>query len=62
MTDLSAASKRLEHIDAAAEELVEAKHGQAAKATARKQQLRQQWDRLLRLKQQKEKSLEGASR
>lgn len=62
MTDLSAASKRLEHIDAAAEELVAAKHSQAAKATARKQQLRQQWDRLLRLKQQKEKSLEGASR
>ncbi|XP_038220979.1 spectrin beta chain, non-erythrocytic 5-like [Zerene cesonia] len=61
VTDLSAASKRLEHIDAAAEELVAAKHGQAAKATARRQQLRQQWDRLLRLKQQKEKSLEGAS-
>ncbi|XP_052755503.1 spectrin alpha chain, non-erythrocytic 1 isoform X2 [Galleria mellonella] len=61
VTDLSAASKRLEHIDAAAEELVAAKHGQAAKATARKQQLRQQWDRLLRLKEQKEKSLEGAS-
>ncbi|KAJ8705806.1 hypothetical protein PYW08_012852 [Mythimna loreyi] len=61
VTDLSAASRRLEHIDAAAEELVAAKHGQAAKATARRQQLRQQWDRLLRLKQQKEKSLEGAS-
>ncbi|KAL0808290.1 hypothetical protein ABMA28_012785 [Loxostege sticticalis] len=61
VTDLSAASKRLEHIDAAAEELVAAKHSQAAKATARRQQLKQQWDRLLRLKQQKEKSLEGAS-
>nr|XP_049703877.1 spectrin beta chain, non-erythrocytic 1 isoform X2 [Helicoverpa armigera] len=61
VTDLSAASKRLEHIDAAAEELVAANHSQAAKATARRQQLRQQWDRLLRLKQQKEKSLEGAS-
>lgn len=61
VTDLSAASKRLEHIDSAAEELVAAKHSQAAKATARRQQLRQQWDRLLRLKQQKEKSLEGAS-
>ncbi|XP_059044966.1 spectrin alpha chain, non-erythrocytic 1 [Achroia grisella] len=61
VTDLSAASKRLEHIDAAAEELVAAKHGQAAKATARRQQLRQQWDRLLRLKEQKEKNLEGAS-
>ncbi|GBP27213.1 Spectrin beta chain, non-erythrocytic 5 [Eumeta japonica] len=61
VTDLSAASKRLEHIDQAAEELVNAKHGQAGKATARRQQLRQQWDRLLRLKQQKEKSLEGAS-
>ncbi|CAH2217073.1 jg1901, partial [Pararge aegeria aegeria] len=61
VTDLSAASKRLETIDAAAEELVAANHSQAAKATARRQQLRQQWDRLLRLKQQKEKSLEGAS-
>ncbi|XP_049883110.1 spectrin beta chain, non-erythrocytic 5 isoform X2 [Pectinophora gossypiella] len=61
VTDLSAASKRLEHIDAAAEELVAAKHSQAGKATARRQQLRQQWERLLRLKQQKEKSLEGAS-
>ncbi|XP_037299211.1 spectrin alpha chain, non-erythrocytic 1 isoform X2 [Manduca sexta] len=61
VTDLSAASKRLEHIDAAAEELVAAKHREAAKATARRQQLRQQWDKLLRLKQQKEKSLEGAS-
>ncbi|XP_028167432.1 spectrin alpha chain, non-erythrocytic 1-like, partial [Ostrinia furnacalis] len=61
VTDLSAASKRLEHIDAAAEQLVAAKHSQAGKATARRQQLKQQWDRLLRLKQQKEKSLEGAS-
>lgn len=61
VTDLSAASKRLEHIDTAAEELVAAKHSQAAKATARRQQLRQQWDRLIRLKHQKEKSLEGAS-
>ncbi|XP_037875801.1 spectrin beta chain isoform X2 [Bombyx mori] len=61
VTDLSAASKRLEHIDEAAEELVSARHGQASKAVARKQQLRQQWDKLLRLKQQKEKSLEGAS-
>ncbi|KAJ2939555.1 hypothetical protein O0L34_g6387 [Tuta absoluta] len=61
VTDLSAASKRLEHIDAAAAELVSNKHSQAARATARRQQLREQWDRLLRLKQQKEKSLEGAS-
>ncbi|XP_045456798.1 spectrin beta chain, non-erythrocytic 5 [Melitaea cinxia] len=61
VTDLSAASKRLESIDAAAEELVAANHSQAARATARRQQLRQQWERLLRLKQQKEKSLEGAS-
>ncbi|XP_060809257.1 spectrin beta chain, non-erythrocytic 5 isoform X2 [Amyelois transitella] len=61
VTDLSAASKRLEHIDSAAEELVAADHGQAAKATARKQQLHQQWNKLLMLKQQKEKSLEGAS-
>ncbi|XP_061725746.1 spectrin beta chain, non-erythrocytic 5-like [Cydia pomonella] len=61
VTDLSAASKRLEQIEAAAEELVATAHGQAGKATARRQQLRQQWDRLLRLKQQKEKSLEGAS-
>ncbi|KAF9806792.1 hypothetical protein SFRURICE_009479 [Spodoptera frugiperda] len=56
VTDLSAASKRLEHIDAAAEELVQAKHSQAGKATARRNQLRQQWERLLRLKQQKEKT------
>ncbi|RVE46092.1 hypothetical protein evm_009256 [Chilo suppressalis] len=61
VTDLSAASKRLEQIDSAAEELVAAKHGQAARATARRQQLKQQWDRLLRLKLQKERSLEGAS-
>ncbi|CAH0730722.1 unnamed protein product, partial [Brenthis ino] len=61
VTDLSAASKRLESIEAAAEELAAAGHGQAARAAARRQQLRQQWERLLRLKQQKEKSLEGAS-
>ncbi|XP_053623069.1 spectrin beta chain, non-erythrocytic 2 isoform X2 [Plodia interpunctella] len=61
VTDLSAASKRLEHIDASAEELVTAKHPQAAMATSRRQQLHQQWERLLMLKQQKEKSLEGAS-
>ncbi|XP_050676650.1 spectrin beta chain, non-erythrocytic 5 isoform X3 [Leptidea sinapis] len=61
VTDLSAASKRLEKINASAEELVSAKHRQASRAVARTQQLRQQWDRLLRLKQQKEKSLEGAS-
>ncbi|XP_068625866.1 spectrin beta chain, non-erythrocytic 5 isoform X2 [Battus philenor] len=61
LTDLSAASKRLEHIEAAAEELVATQHSQAARATARRQQLRQQWARLLRLKQQKETHLEGAS-
>ncbi|CAK1587955.1 unnamed protein product [Parnassius mnemosyne] len=61
VTDLSAASKRLERIDAAAEELAAAKHGQAARAAARRQQLRQQWERLLRLKHQTETHLEGAS-
>ncbi|XP_041968361.1 spectrin beta chain, non-erythrocytic 2 isoform X3 [Aricia agestis] len=61
VTDLSAASKRLEQISEAAAALAASGHAQGARAAARHAQLKQAWERLLRLKRQRERSLEGAS-
>ncbi|XP_048485825.1 spectrin beta chain, non-erythrocytic 5 [Plutella xylostella] len=61
VTDLLAATPRLERIEAASAALAAARHGQAGRAAARTRQLQQQWERLQRLRAQREKSLQGAS-
>lgn len=62
LTDLSASGKRIEAIDTAVEQFVQQGHSQLDKVKARQRQIHQLWDHLNWLKQQKEKSLEGASR
>ncbi|KAL4721442.1 hypothetical protein ACJJTC_001653 [Scirpophaga incertulas] len=62
VTDLSAAARRLEGVEEGARRLAAANHPRAARAAARHRALAAHWDALLRLKQQREKSLEGASR
>lgn len=61
LTDLSAANKRVENIDKMAEELAATGHSQMEKVRARQKQIHDQWEHLNRLKQRKERSLEGAS-
>lgn len=59
---MSASTSRLAKIDFAVQELAKQRHPQLEKATARAGLLHRLWDNLNRLKAQKEKSLEGASR
>ena len=61
LTDLSAASKRIANIDAMVDEFSKNGHSQLGKIKARQKQIHDHWDHLDRLKQQKERSLEGAS-
>ncbi|XP_065157650.1 spectrin beta chain isoform X3 [Atheta coriaria] len=61
ITDLSASSKRLEGIDAEVKEFEKQNHSQIDKVRARYRNIVSAWDRLNRLRAQKEKSLEGAS-
>lgn len=62
LTDLSASSKRVEAIDAAVGDFVHQGHSQIDKVKARQRHIHQLWDNLNRLKAQKERNLEGASR
>ncbi|XP_055376264.1 spectrin beta chain, non-erythrocytic 1 isoform X2 [Condylostylus longicornis] len=61
LTDLSAASKRIEEIDKAVDKFTRQGHSQMDKIKARQKQIHQIWQRLNAAKAQKEKSLEGAS-
>ncbi|XP_037904390.1 spectrin beta chain, non-erythrocytic 1 isoform X3 [Hermetia illucens] len=61
LTDLSAASKRIEAIDSAVDSFTRQGHSQLDKIKARQRQIHQMWDKLNNAKAQKEKSLEGAS-
>lgn len=61
LTDLSAANKRVDNIDKMVLELEASKHSQMGKVKARQKQIHNQWDHLNRLKNRKERSLEGAS-
>nr|WIM01459.1 non-erythrocytic spectrin beta chain [Limnephilus lunatus] len=61
VTDLSASRSRLARVHAGVEELASQKHPQLERATQRANQIQRLWDNLNRLKEQKEKSLEGAS-
>lgn len=61
LTDLSAASRRIEIIDKMVQDFTATGHGQLEKIKVRQKQIHDQWAHLNRLKQQKERSLEGAS-
>ncbi|SPP87212.1 spectrin beta chain, non-erythrocytic 5 isoform X2 [Drosophila guanche] len=61
ITDLSAASKRVEEIDGAVDTFRQQGHSQLDKIIARQRQIHQIWQRLNNAKAQREKSLEGAS-
>ncbi|KAL9901308.1 spectrin beta chain, non-erythrocytic 5 kst isoform 1-T1 [Glossina fuscipes fuscipes] len=61
LTDLSAASKRVEEIDRAVDTFRRQGHSQLDKVIARQRQIHQIWQRINNAKAQKEKSLEGAS-
>lgn len=61
LTDLSAATKRIEEIDSAVDTFRRQGHSQLDKIIARQRQIHQIWQRLNNAKAQKEKSLEGAS-
>ncbi|XP_043236847.1 spectrin beta chain, non-erythrocytic 2-like isoform X8 [Amphibalanus amphitrite] len=61
LTDMVAASKRIDTIDEMVSDFVKEKNTQIDKVKQRQRQIHQLWDHLNRLKQQKERSLEGAS-
>lgn len=61
LTDLSAAGRRIEIIDKMVKDFVASGHSQLEKIKNRHKQIQDQWAHLNRLKQQKERSLEGAS-
>ncbi|KAK4313156.1 hypothetical protein Pmani_015473 [Petrolisthes manimaculis] len=61
LTDLSAASRRIEVIDKMVKDFENTGHSQLDKIRMRQKQIHDQWAHLNRLKQQKERSLEGAS-
>ncbi|XP_063863704.1 spectrin beta chain, non-erythrocytic 2-like isoform X24 [Scylla paramamosain] len=61
LTDLSAASKRIDIIDKMVKDFENTGHSQLEKIKKRQKQIHDQWAHLNRLKQQKELSLKGAS-
>lgn len=61
VTDLSGSAKRMDGLNADVQEFTRENHSQLDKIKARHRQIVSAWDKLNRLKAQKEKSLEGAS-
>lgn len=61
LTDLSASNKRIDALDAEVREFENQNHSQIDKVRNRHRQIHAAWDRLNKLKAEKEKSLEGAS-
>lgn len=61
VTDLSASNKRIEALDNDVKDFEDKNHSQIDKVRARHKQVHSAWDRLNKLKEQKERSLEGAS-
>lgn len=61
LTDMSAASKRIDIIDKMVKDFEDSGHSQLEKIKMRQKQIHDQWAHLNRLKQQKELSLKGAS-
>lgn len=59
LTDLSASHKRMEALDAELEEFKKQNHSQIDKVKERHKQVHVAWQRINRLKQEKERSLEG---
>ncbi|XP_031334782.1 spectrin beta chain, non-erythrocytic 1 isoform X2 [Photinus pyralis] len=61
LTDLFASNKRIESLDNEVKELDAQNHSQIGKVRAHHKQVHSAWQRLNRLKSEKERSLEGAS-
>lgn len=59
VTDLSASNKRIDALDAEVKEFEKQKHSQIDKVRARQRQIHAAWQRLNKLKAQKERSLQG---
>lgn len=59
VTDLSASQKRMEALDTEVKEFERQKHSQIDKVKARQRKVHGAWDRLNKLKEQKERSLQG---
>ncbi len=62
VTDLSASKSRLDDIDKRAEDLLAAKSAPPANVRARVKAIHDRWDTINKLRQAKERSLQGASR
>ncbi|XP_022241663.1 spectrin beta chain, non-erythrocytic 1-like [Limulus polyphemus] len=61
LTDLSATSRRVEDVDQMVNEFVHTKHSQIGAIKTRQRQIHDRWNRLNKLKTEKERSLEGAT-
>ncbi|KAK9716990.1 Variant SH3 domain [Popillia japonica] len=61
VTDLSASNKRIEALDNDVQDFEDKNHSQIDKVRARHQQIHEAWAKLNKLKERKERSLEGAS-
>ncbi|XP_076359799.1 spectrin beta chain, non-erythrocytic 5 kst [Tachypleus tridentatus] len=61
LTDLSATSLRVEDVDQMVNEFVHTKHSQIGAIKTRQRQIHDRWNRLNKLKTEKERSLEGAT-
>ncbi|GJQ85807.1 putative phospholipid binding protein, partial [Trypoxylus dichotomus] len=61
VTDLSASNKRIAALDDDVKDFEDKNHSQIDKVRARHKQIHAAWDKLNKLKEQKERSLEGAS-
>ena len=62
VTDLSASKSRLDEIDKRADELLKAKSAPAPNVRARLKAIHDRWDTINKLRQAKERNLQGASR
>ncbi|KAF5308651.1 hypothetical protein FQR65_LT06112 [Abscondita terminalis] len=61
LTDLSASNKRIDALDAEVKEFEKQNHSQIEKVRARHKQVHTAWQKLNKLKAEKERSLEGAT-
>ncbi|XP_076313686.1 LOW QUALITY PROTEIN: spectrin beta chain, non-erythrocytic 5-like [Tachypleus tridentatus] len=61
LTNLSASSRRVEEIDSMVDKFIQDKHSKLSDIRTRQKQIHDRWNRLNRLKTEKERSLEGAT-
>ena len=62
LTDLMANQGRIDRINKMADQFVRTGHSKQADVRQRQKEVNDQWERLMKLKEEKEKMLEGASR